>query len=239
MQKLFSPFIFLICFINLNCSKPKSSNSSNVNSNQNLAQAPSANAQYDNSNYGIYKGVIIGSSGTIVLDISNSNDSLSATLIIDGVTHHFFTNQSIQQNQNTSITFVDGNDQFTFTVSSNGNNPTITNLNINGHPNAALLVVKENSTTLVKCFEGTFSGSYSGIFNAVIYGNIIKGISRTTGDLTIVYANGTVNNNQINASGTGSNGAVFVAALNGNNFSGNWSRFSDNSSGSFSGDRTY
>ena len=216
-----------------------SNSDSNGDSNQNLSQVPLAKSQYDNSNFGIYKGVFVGSSGTIILDLSNSTNSFTATLIIDGVTYNFITNQTIQQNQTTTINFVEGSNSFTFTVSANGSNPTITNLIINGHPNAALLVVKETSTVLIKCFEGTFSGTYSGTFNAVIYGNIIKGISRETSDENIVTADGTVNNNQINASGNASNGAVFVGNLSSNNFSGTWSRTSDNANGTFTGVRTY
>jgi uncharacterized membrane protein len=216
-----------------------SNSDSNGDSNQNLSQVPLAKSQYDNSNFGIYKGVFIGSSGTIILDLSNSTNSFTATLIIDGVTHNFITNQTIQQNQTTTINFVEGSNSFTFTVSANGSNPTITNLIINGHPNAALLVVKETSTVLIKCFEGTFSGTYSGTFNAVIYGNIIKAISRETPYSGIYTNDGTVNNNQINASGTSSSGAVFVGNLIGNNFSGTWSRTSDNANGTFTGVRTY
>ena len=92
---------------------------------------------------------------------------------------------------------------------------------------------------MIKCFEGGFSGTYSGTFNAVIYGNIIKAISRETPYPGIYTNDGTVNNNQINASGTSSSGAVFVGNLIGNNFSGTWSRTSDSANGTFTGVRTY
>jgi hypothetical protein len=217
-----------------------SCSSSDSDSNKpDLAQSPSAKAQFDNSNFGIYKGIFIGSSGTIILDISNNSSSFTATLIIDGVTHNFITNQTIQQNQTTTINFVEGTNSFTFTVSANGANPTITNLIINGHPNAAILVVKESSTVLIKCFEGTFSGDSDGIFNAVIYGNVIKGIARAPSDIDYLIADGTVNNNQINAAGNASNGAVFVGTLNNNTFSGTWTNPGDDSNGTFTGERTY
>ena len=234
-QILKTIFSLLILLLVLSCSN----SDSNGDSNQTLSQVPSAKSQYDNSNFGIYKGVFIGSSGTIILDISNSTNSFTATLIIDGVTHNFITNQTIQQNQTTTINFVEGSNSFSFTVSANGSNPTITNLIINGHPNAALLVVKETSSVLIKCFEGTYSGTYSGTFNAVIYGNIIKGIAKATSEVSVVTADGTVNNNQINAAGNTSSGAVFVGNLSGNTFSGTWSRTSDNANGTFTGVRTY
>ena len=234
-QILKTIFSLLILLLVLSCSN----SDSNGDSNQTLSQVPSAKSQYDNSNFGIYKGVFIGSSGTIILDISNSTNSFTATLIIDGVTHNFITNQTIQQNQTTTINFVEGSNSFTFTVSLNGSNPTITNLIINGHPNAALLVVKETSTVLIKCFEGTYSGTYSGTFNAVIYGNIIKGIAKATSEVSVVTADGTVNNNQINAAGNTSSGAVFVGNLNGNTFSGTWTIPNSTFNGTFTGVRTY
>lgn len=229
----------ILCALSISLVISCSKNDSAEDSSLNLAQSPSAKSQYDQSNFGIYKGVFIGSSGTIILDLSNSTTSFTATLIIDGVTHNFITNQTIQQNQTTTINFVEGSNSFTFTVSANGSNPTITNLIINGHPNAALLVVKETSTVLIKCFEGTYSGTYSGTFNAVIYGNIIKGIAKATSEVGVGTADGTVNNNQINAAGNTSSGAVFVGNLNGNTFSGTWSRTSDNANGTFTGVRTY
>lgn len=229
----------ILCILTISMAISCSKNDSAEDTTKNLTLVPLAKSQFDNSNFGIFKGVFIGSSGTIILDLSNSTSSFTATLIIDGVTHNFITNQTLQQNQSTTINFIEGNNSFTFTVSANGSNPTITNLIINGHPNAALLVVKETSTVLIKCFEGTFSGTYSGTFNAVIYGNIIKAITRATSDVAIVTADGTVNNNQINAAGSASNGAVFVGNLSGNTFSGTWSRTSDNANGTFTGVRTY
>ncbi len=230
-QIMKSIFFLLTFFLVASCSTSDSS--------KELTSTPMAKAQFDNSNYGVYKGVFIGSSGTIILDISNSSDSFTATLIIDGVTHNFITNETIQQNQTTTINFNEGNNSFTFTVSATGNNPTITDLIINGHPDAAILVVKETSTDLIKCFEGTFAGDYTGTFNAVIYGNVIKGITRATSEVQIVTADGTVDNNQINAMGNASNGATFIGNMNGNTITGTWIIAEDNTNGTFTGVRTY
>ena len=214
------------------------SNSDSSNNNQNLTQTPQAKSQYDNINLGLYKGVIVGSSGTIVLDISNSSSSIFATIIIDGVVHNFITNQTLQPNQNTTLNFVEGSNSFIFTVASNGGNPVITNLLITGHPNASILVVKETSLILVKCFEGTYNGDDSGIFNAVIYGNIIKALVKSS-DNSISTAAGTIENNQINANGNVTTGATFTGALNGNNFSGTWTNTFEGMSGNWNGTRTY
>ena len=110
---------------------------------------------------------------------------------------------------------------------------------MNGHPNAAILVVKETSTAIVKCYEGTFIGGDNGVFNAVIYNNLIKALVRSNGTSFNDIANGTVNNNQINASGVVTTGASFLGTLNGNNVSGNWTNTQASLSGTWSGIRTY
>ena len=158
---------------------------------------------------------------------------------IDGVTYNFTTSQTIQQNQPTTLNFVSGSNSFRFTVGANGANPTITNLIINGHPNAAILVVKETSTAIVKCYEGTFIVGDNGVFNAVVYNSLIKGLVRSNGTSFNDIVNGTVNNNQINATGVVTTGASFTGTLNGNSASGNWINTQAALSGTWSGARTY
>lgn len=228
---ILSTFIFTVLTI-FSCSKK------DTPTNNNLTDTPAAKAQYDATNLGIYKGVFVGSSGTIVIDISNSG-TLTATLKIDGVTYNFTTNQTVQINQPTTLNFSNGSNSFTFTVSANGTNPTITNLIINGHPNAAILVVKETSTSIVKCYEGTFTGGDNGTFNAVIYNSTIKALARSNVFNKNSEANGTVTNNQIAATGTVSTGATFAGTLNGNSFTGTWTNAQAALNGNFSGTRTY
>jgi hypothetical protein len=231
MKNLSFSFLVIVLTIIQSCST--SSDSSN---NQNLTLIPQAKIEHNQSNYGIYKGVFVGSSGIIILDINNSSNTVSATLIVDGNTLNFVSNQAIQANQATNINFVNGANSFTFSVSANGNNPIITNLLINGHPNAAILVVKETSTTLVKCFEGSYSGGDSGTFNGVIYGNILYGLIGNA-DTGIYTANGSVNNNQIE--GLTQIGSTISGTLNGNSCSGTWTNNQAGMSGTWSGVRTY
>jgi len=229
MKTLFSVLTFTLLLTISSCSKDNDSTQS---------KTPTAKAAYDNSNYGYYKGVFVGSTGIIVVNINNDN-TLSAMFRVDGITYNFTTAQTIQQGQPTSLNFTSGNNSFTFTVAANGANPTITNLIMNGHPDAAVLVVKETSTALVKCFEGTYIGGEHGIFNAVIYNNQIKALVRSITYQSDFEANGTVSNNQITATGSVSSGASFQGTLSGNNFSGNWSNTLAGLSGTWSGTRTY
>ena len=88
-------------------------------------------------------------------------------------------------------------------------NPTLTNLIMNGHPDTAVLVVKQTSTALVKCYEVTFVGGDNGIFNSVIYNSQIKGLARSSRFDLDYEVDGTVYNDQIYATGIVSTGATF------------------------------
>jgi hypothetical protein len=234
MKKIILSGVLLLLTIYFTSCSKKSETDTPIDT---LTQTPTAKAQFDNSNFGIYKGVFVGSSGYIIVDISNSGTTL-ATLIVNGVVYNFTTSQTVTQGQTTTLSFVSGTSSFTFTVSANGANPTITNLNINGHPNAAILVVKETSTAIVKCFEGNYIGGDAGIFNAVIYNNLIKGLAKSNSNV-IYIVSGTVNNNQINATGSVSSGATFVGQLSGMNTSGTWTNGASALNGNWTGVRTY
>ena len=231
IKSICSFFIILSLLFN-SCSK----SDGEVTNENSLSQVPIAKSKFDKSNFGIYKGVFVGSSGIIIVNVNNDN-TLSATLIINGITYNFTTNETLQQNKDITINFVSGSDSLTFSVSANGDNPNFTNLKIEGHLNAAINVVKETSTTLIKCYEGTYSGGSGGVFNVLIYGNSIKGLVENNSTNLIDIAEGEVNNNQI--IGDVTSRATFSGTLNGNSFSGTWENAQYNQIGTFTGKRTY
>lgn len=231
IKSICSFFIILSLLFN-SCSK----SDGEVTNENSLSQVPIAKSKFDKSNFGIYKGVFVGSSGIIIVNVNNDN-TLSATLIINGITYNFTTSETLQQNKDITINFVSGSDSLTFSVSANGDNPNFTNLKIEGHLNATINVVKETSTTLIKCYEGTYFGGSGGVFNVLIYGNSIKGLVENNSTNLIDIAEGEVNNNQI--IGDVTSGATFSGTLNGNSFSGTWENAQYNQIGTFTGKRTY
>lgn len=166
---------------------------------------PDALAANNNSSKGIYKGVMIGSTGTIMFDIANNGTAITAVMVIDGIT----------VNLSSAVTWVAGQiyiGDFTgtlnglpvtisFAVGADGGTPTVTSANIPGHPNATLTIIKETSTNLVECFEGTYttSASEAGTFNLIILRSfgIFGGIARETGTTDTDEFDGTVTNNQL------------------------------------------
>lgn len=197
-----------------------------------------AKKEFDQSNYGIYRGVFVGSSGVVAINLGNNGNSPFAILIIDGVTYNFTTTQTVTQGTNTTILFTQGSNSFVFSVNADGTNPTVTDINIAGHPDAQIIIVKETSSVVVECYEGTYTGPYSsGIFNAIIFGDRIMGIAYSS----IYYAgtyvcDGEINNNSIS-------GLVvfdvitFVGTRNNETISGTWTHPAE--SGTWIGIRKY
>ena len=134
---------------------------------------PDAVAAYDNSSKGIYKGTVVGSSGTIKFNIGNNDSTIAAVMVIDGTTVNLtgtvsWTSGSAYVSPFTG-TMNGSAVSITFSVNADGSSPTIIASNIPGHPGAVLDVTKETSTNLIMVFEGSYASSSStgdkGTFN--------------------------------------------------------------------------
>ncbi|WBX71984.1 hypothetical protein [Tenacibaculum retecalamus] len=229
-QKLTLTILLFLSLFIISCSDNNDSNNEFINSSE-------AMAEFDNNNFGIYKGIFVGSSGIIIVNINNDN-TISAKLTIDGMQYDYTTSQTVQENQATNIVFENGNDTFTFSVSSDGNNPTFTELAINGHSNASIIAIKETSNAVVKLFEGSYNGEQTGIFNAIIYQDEFKALVHSLDANINFTAEGEVNNTII-TTGTTSTGTNFSGNINGNKINGIWNNSQSNTEGNWSGTRTY
>ncbi|WP_410222479.1 hypothetical protein [Pedobacter sp.] len=190
------------------------------------SQTPEGVAANDNSSKGIYKGVIIGSSGTIKFDIANtSSNSITASMVIDGTKVTLTSTVAWTAGQLYVAPFkgtLNGQEvSVTFSVSASGTGATIVAANIPGHANAIFSIAKETSTALVKCFEGTYQTSTNkkGTFN-IIVSTLLKGWTgkaredgtQSTEDISGTYVNDVL----IDASG------ATIAPINGDEFSGSF-----------------
>ena len=184
-----------------------------------LSDSPQALAQYDSSNYGLYKGIFVGSSGVVEVNINNDGE-VSAMMVVDGSKYNFSTSETITLGEPIeNLTFIGGNRSFDFSVTETGQNPQISNIDFDGHENPVTEIVKEYSTLHVKCFQGTFSGDDSGVFNMVQIGENFYGIARTQGTAESRWINAQISGTAI----TGEfDGGTFSGALNGNTLEGTW-----------------
>jgi hypothetical protein len=202
---------------------------------------PQAKAVNDASSKGIYKGVVVGSSGTIKFDISNDASSITATMVIDGQTVVLTSNVTWSGSTSYVAPFTGTlNGQtvtINFSVDFDGSDPVITSSSIPGHPNAAFTLVKESSSALIECFEGTYSTSKpeTGTFNILLSRQLGKwgGVARENGSTDHDDINGTIDSN----GKLKDEGGHEIGTLTGDQISGSFTD-SNNSTVNISGKRT-
>jgi hypothetical protein len=190
---------------------------------------PQALAANDASSKGIYKGIIIGSSGTIAFNVLNGGTTINAVMVLDGTT----------VNLTSSITWVSGQPYvapFTgtlnggavtinFSVNASGTGPAVLSATIPGHGSAQFRLVKETSTSLLEAFEGTYSSTLpeTGTFNLLVSRTLgqFGGASRKTAGTSNGNFDGTVDAAGKMAINTGS-GSTVIGTVSGDGISGSF-----------------
>ena len=166
---------------------------------------PQALAANDNSSKGIYKGIFVGSSGTIKFDLANNGSTMTAVLVIDGTTINLSANVAWQAGQSYVAPFTGMyNGQpitINFSVGATGTTPTVTSSSIPDHPNAAFTIIKETSSSLVEAFEGTYTTTLpeNGTFNMLLSRPLAKwsAIARKNGTTAASTVNGIISGNNL------------------------------------------
>jgi hypothetical protein len=211
-----------------------------------LATVPDALPENDNSSAGVYKGVLVGSSGIFKIIIDNGTGEYSVYIKFDGIEATLTTSDFNGWNPGDAIvnaTFtgtLNGETvTFTFSVDADGSNPVVT-VAIPGHTLTAT-PIKETSDELVKCFEGTAvqdGDDYIIIWNFALKGSDIDGSwiklgeSENNGPITATYINGIWSN----ASNGDPEELTLTGSLESIEVSGTWEQNGD--SGTWSGTRT-
>jgi len=224
----------------MSCSKKSSSTPAPTYSCASCNTTPEAVAANDGSSKGIYKGVIVGSSGTIKFDIMNHDSTIKAYLVIDGV--HDTLTASVSWSGTGSYvspftgTFNGQPISITLSIDASGGNPVVTAMNIPGHPGAQLSLSKETSTDLIKCYEGVARKNGSTdttTFNIILSTKLGKWGVVTAGGSS---SGGTFSGNTFTINdGKGTTGS---ATLSGDNIiNGTWAN-NKSESGTWSGKRT-
>lgn len=220
------------------CSKDDSNNP--VATCDTCVTAPDALAVNDASVKGIYKGVFVGSTGSISINIQNGSSTITATLVIDGVIVLLTSNVEVVDGAAYVAPFTglyNGNPiSVTFSVGSGGELPTMTSSSIPGHPDAVFNLFKENSTSLIEAFEGTYTQpGQTGTFNIVVARSLSKwgGISRKDGtqETNVIDGGTIVNTNQLKLDG------VVLGTITGDEIHGTFKN-GDNETVTINGTRT-
>lgn len=181
---------------------------------------PEAKAEYDGSSAGVYKGVLVGSSGTIALYLYNSGNEVKALVSFDGqnatLTCQSLSSWTPGQPINGAVFTGTFNGQAitaTFSVGANGQNPQV-QVNIPGHT-VTVAVYKETSTALVKNYEGSYTGDDNGTFNMTLHGSEYSIVISNGGIMVDDLVNGAIDHL------TNDNVAV-KGSFSGDNVSGTW-----------------
>lgn len=183
------------------CSKDDDSDSPSSQ----VENTPSAVASTNNSSAGVYKGVLVGSSGYFKISIKNGTDTVYCELNFDGKTatlsSTYFADWTPGDPIDNAVFSGTWNGQsvsLTFSCDADGTNRDLS-VSIPGHT-VAVSMYKETSTNLVKCYEGTYivakqSGNITGVFNFIVYNNTMIGFhfdSESSGPIT-----GTISGNTL------------------------------------------
>jgi hypothetical protein len=229
MKKLFLIItLFGITIFFSNCKKDTTAPVNNYKC-ASCKTTPDAIVANDGSSKGVYKGIVIGSTGTIQFNIMNGGSTISAIMVLDGTT----INLTASVAWTAGVSYVS---PFTgtlngspvtiqFQVDANGGNPVAIATNIPGHSTAQLNIAKETSNALLECFEGTYESTRpeSGTFNLMLSRSLGKmgGSSRKNGATTNGDFNGTVTSDgKLMIDGTN-----YIGTINGDSIDGT---FKDN-----------
>ncbi|HEY0091706.1 MAG TPA: hypothetical protein VGB43_04385 [Flavobacterium sp.] len=187
MRKIFT--LTLIILFSVSCSKD---DDFDPVADKGLSVAPDAKIDFNDNNFGIYKGILVGISGVIKVNINN-DDNLNATLTINGENFQFETIETVAVNESiVGLTFTNGNSSFDFNVDGTGENPFITNLELEHLPFANIEILKEYSDAHVRCYEGTYSNSAGtiGVFNIATIGNSLYGLAKSNDEADSYFLEG-------------------------------------------------
>jgi hypothetical protein len=201
--------------------------------------SPEAAAANDASGKGIYKGLVIGSSGTIKFDIANSGTTITALLELDGETYNLEADGTynpewgfeglLYGTMNTTDDIIIG-----FWTTADGIEYGVWIESLPGHDDANIEIYKEYSDSLVKVYEGTFSGDASGVFNMIVQDGEWEVLAREESDNSDTYFYGTVANGTMTM--TCQCDIELTGKFSGDEASGKWD--DGTSSGSWKGKRT-
>ncbi len=168
-------------------------------------QSPEAKTEYDGSSKGIYKGILVASTGTIRFNVGNDGSSITAIMVIDGETVSLSSSIAWENGEPYIAPFTGtmngGPVSITFSVAPDGNDPKVTASSIPGHPNASFTLIKETSNALVEGFEGNYSISdgTKGTFNILLSRALDKwgGVARENGTFHDENIKGTIDGGKI------------------------------------------
>lgn len=191
--------LLLFCCLLSNCSDDDQATMTTPSTT--LASKPEANALFDNSYKGIYKGIVIGhTSGVLYVNLFNE-DKIWAKFQTDNNETYILENVPLLEEDGKEVLpiykyrFADKNISFEIKLDETGGNISTSNFNFFSKRTSRVCIIKEKSTSLVKCYTGRFKGQdESGNLNFTTDGQFkVKGLSKEINSMAFANINGAIN----------------------------------------------
>lgn len=133
----------------------------------------STNPKYDATSAGIYKGIIVGSSGYIVFRIFNNDTIVRGYVTIDGKADVLFPTSTITPGAAINNVLFKGTfSSVRLSADANGENVSLSDINIDGHNHVESIVYHDKSSAKILCYEGVLTGidnpKWNGTLNALL-----------------------------------------------------------------------
>jgi hypothetical protein len=240
-QKIFIPFYFLAIFAGLYLSSCTKENTPPLAS-LGFTDSTETKDSLDNTNFGIYKGVLTGTTGRIKFHFRNGDTIMKAVLTVDSLSDTLTCTETWVRGEPVIAAYFQGRiSSLTFTTDATGENASIDNIIIRNRINVFGVIAHERSNEQVYCYETKFTGNQKGNFNFIKYGNLAQGLARNEGGDTYI-GKGLVTGNifKLNLNGPLGMVRIFQGGIEGitlDYISGSWIETSA-MSGVFNGTRT-
>ncbi|MEO5775778.1 MAG: hypothetical protein ABIQ27_02675 [Flavobacterium sp.] len=230
-------FLFVsILFLTLSCSSSEDA--------PDYATEPETKAEFDNTSFGVYKGVVLGLEDSAIKIVINNGDNVAVAYI--------YKKNKIVKTLTTTGTFTLGEpivnaefstsgSSFKFSTNSNGSNPTIQDFTFTGVSNPEVYAIHELSFAQVLCYKGGYGGGDYGKFACMVNNGQLIGYVYSTKeeDAPSYSATSTIVDNSFNALfGSVSSGATFQGQITIYGCAGEWENLTAGEDGTFSGKRT-
>jgi len=209
--------------------------------------SPEAVAGNDTKSGGVYKGILVGSTGTIKIVLQNGTSDVKAFVDFDDIKDTLTTTDLAGWNSGdpiNNVTFTGKTITMTFSVAADGSSP-IVNIIIPGHSNVTTSIAKETSTVILKCYEGTYTTTAgpdkgktesSGTINYWVKDNQFIGKAKNSAQNEADTFTCTVDGTTV--TGSSVNGTSISGTSSGDAMTGTWNHASSGNSGTWEGKRT-
>jgi hypothetical protein len=193
---------------------------------------------HDTRSGGVYKGVIVGTSGVLKIDVANHSHTLFAVVDCGNFKDTLFSQMSYTVGSALEdVYFSAAGAHLFFSVGADGSNPRA-DLSITDFPHLDVLLEKETSVQPVITYLGTFTGDANGMVHFLVKSQTCQGIALSTNDNQKYQLKGKFQQNKLETDTTIAYGLVYTGSQSESQLQGSWKDIHDLKKGNWQATRT-